>query len=124
MRSLPLARPPLSGLSFEDKRWNVLIDNKTPGKPAQKSPWHAVSIVARSSACTEALQRRGIRYLSREAPRLPLPACNCGTGCHCVYRHYEDRREGPRRAEETSGIRRGFAPTTEKRTGRGRRATD
>jgi hypothetical protein len=91
---------------------------------AQKNPWHAVSIVARANACAAALQWRGIRFLSREAPRLPLSTCSCGPDCGCVYRHHDDRREGPRRADESSGIRRGIPPLKEQRTGRGRRAAD
>ena len=31
------------------------------------------------------------RYLSKDAPRLPLRDCT-ESGCTCRYRHYEDRR--------------------------------
>ena len=33
------------------------------------------------------------RYLSREAPILPLPTCN-SKGCACRYLHHDDRRSG------------------------------
>jgi hypothetical protein len=41
----------------------------------------------------------GQRFLSREAPRLPLRDCD-RPDCSCRYEHHEDRRRGPRRARE------------------------
>jgi hypothetical protein len=88
-----------------------------------KEPWHAVSIVPRGKACEQAIGLREKRFLSKEAPTLPLGDCPHKETCSCVYKHYADRREGPRRMEEREGVRMG-RPETERRGGRGRRRED
>ncbi len=94
------------------------------GKKPGKEPWHAVGIVAGKGACEAALALRGKRYLSRtEAPSLPLSECTRGDGCRCTYRHYVDRRGGPRRADELTGLKRA-PPKEEHRERRGRRDPD
>jgi hypothetical protein len=85
--------------------------------------WHAVSIVGTPSSCHPARELRGIRFLSAEAPRLPLPTCRAGSLCPCAYKHYDDRRGQPRRAEDLSGFRRPIV-SGERRQQRGRRSTD
>jgi hypothetical protein len=88
------------------------------------SPWHAVSIVTTNSSCHTARALRAIRFLSHEAPRLPLAQCNAGSSCPCAYKHYDDRRRQPRRAEELTGLRRPNPLKTERRQQRGRRSSD
>ena len=83
--------------------------------------WHAVSIVVRSTACAAAQVCKGKRFLSAQAPRLPLPGCDAAQ-CGCKYRHHEDRRDGPRRELETPAERLRSGPN--RRSSRGRRATD
>ena len=90
---------------------------------SSKKHWHAVSLVPRGAACEQALALGGRRFLSREAPRLPLPDCPVADRCSCVYRHHPDRRAGPRRSEDETG-RRSTRATDERRAGRGRRAKD
>lgn len=84
--------------------------------------WHAVMIAGPASACAAAQACKGKRFLSREAPRLPLAACD-SSRCDCKYRHYVDRRGEARRGEEKVA-----APTARtepnRRVSRGRRATD
>jgi len=89
------------------------------------SRWSAVSIVSRAGGCAAALALQGRRFLGAEAPRLPLPECPSAQTCRCIYRKYSDRRAGPRRTEEHTGMRR-TATTSgqERRIGRGRRSTD
>ncbi len=58
--------------------------------------YHAVSIAAGPQACEAAKARAGNRYLSREAPTLPVPGCT-RPDCHCHYDHHVDRRAQPRR---------------------------
>jgi hypothetical protein len=58
--------------------------------------YHSVSIVPGTGACNAARDLQGHRFLSREAHQLPLPSCPLST-CHCVYRHYDDRRQKHRR---------------------------
>lgn len=92
---------------------------RTGGAPRER--WHAVRVVPGKVSCEAVRQLRSQRFLSAEAPRLPLPGCAAGTGCDCVYRHYADRRSGPRRAAE-----RGFVPSPapeERRECRDRRET-
>jgi hypothetical protein len=86
--------------------------------------WHAVSVVSSSQSCEAARALKERRYLSREAPRLPLPDCTQAELCRCSYRKYTDRREGPRRDEEQLRARRSRDTGSERRAGRGRRRTD
>jgi hypothetical protein len=97
-------------------------DPKRPASTpsAKRQTWHAVGIVAGHMACMAARNCKGLRFLSKEAPRLPLP--ECVMLCECKYRHYDDRRGQPRRAEE-----RGAPPNrvaVNRRHLRGRRVTD
>ena len=66
----------------------------------QKKPWRAASVVPGAAACEAAQQRRGQRYLSATAPRLPLPGCANQNQCDCKYQHYPDRRGDARRADD------------------------
>jgi hypothetical protein len=45
-------------------------NSKTPAEP-----WHAVAIVTREGSCPAAMACREKRYLSAEAPRLPMQGC-------------------------------------------------
>jgi hypothetical protein len=103
------------------------------GKPAPETPLvprraakahHAVSILPGPQACAAAQALVSKRYLSREAPILPLKACDQGQ-CSCRYAHHDDRRKGPRRANEL-GISIDGYEGRDKRTSakRGRRKTD
>src|SRR5580704_6485477 len=85
--------------------------------------WHAVSIVTTQASCHTARALRGIRFLSNEAPHLPLSECSAGVSCPCSYKHYEDRRGPPRRAEELTGFRRPNPAAQERRQQRDRRST-
>jgi hypothetical protein len=84
--------------------------------------WHAVMIVVRADGCAAAQACKGKRFLSTEAPRVPLEGCDARE-CECRYRHYEDRRGPPRRRDDaTAGA---TARTDRNRRGRvGRRSTD
>jgi hypothetical protein len=90
---------------------------------SRKQAWHAVSVVARGAACEQALALRDRRFLSKEAPGLPLPDCPFRERCKCTYRHHTDRRAGPRRSGDESGLR-STRTTDERRAGRGRRTSD
>jgi hypothetical protein len=95
--------------------------------PARKVPqnFHAVSIVAGSRACAEAraLEEGQKRYLSRQAPVLPLKNCNCAT-CECRYVHHEDRRKGPRRTRDFGVSIAGYEGPENRKVKRGRRKSD
>jgi hypothetical protein len=83
--------------------------------------WHAVAVVGTADACAAALGCKDRRYLSAEAPRLPLAGCDARC-CDCRYAHFDDRRRAPRRAQERGGTPKRAA--VDKRVRPGRRATD
>jgi hypothetical protein len=93
---------------------------------AKKVPltFHAVSIEPGRHCCQEARALQGHRFLSREAPPLPLKNCSSAT-CDCHYQHHEDRRKGPRRARDMGVAMDGWRETDQRvQKGRGRRKTD
>lgn len=90
-------------------------------KPQADNRWHAVGIAAPAGACDAARACKGKRFLSREAPQLPLPECDAAR-CECKYRHYADRRGGPRRGDER-GVPKARVDNN-RRAARGRRAVD
>ncbi len=61
-----------------------------PSAPKEKQ-YHCVSIVLAPNACQAIRALEGKRFLSKEAPRLPLAECDCSQ-CDCKYQHHEDRR--------------------------------
>jgi hypothetical protein len=90
---------------------------------AVRKAWHAVSIVPKGASCEAAHALRATRFLSAEAPRLPLERCTSPKSCICAYKHHEDRRGQPRRKDEASGLRRNKV-AEERRGAGGRRQTD
>jgi len=98
---------------------------RTTAAPERKqatNPYHAVAVLPGPGACSSAHRFAGARYLSTRAPRLPLPTCDA-VECKCRFKHFNDRRSGPRRRADI-----GFMPGTfngsERRQTRGRRAED
>lgn len=90
-----------------------------------RNPWRAVEIVPDFHGyCAASKSLRGKRFLCDEAPALPLPGCTAAD-CQCRYKHFADRRSGPRRADE-QGMHVHLAANlpVERRTNRGRRSTD
>jgi hypothetical protein len=88
------------------------------------SPHHAVAVVPGPRACAAAQALSDRRFLSREAPALPLPGCDSGR-CQCRYEHYDDRRKGLRRASDLAVSVGGHDGTERRdRTKRGRRKED
>ena len=101
--------------------------NKDPGKGTKTAAtdrrWHAVSVKPGPGACSVADTGRDRRWLSREAPVLPLPGCTEPQKCRCTYRHHEDRRAGEgRRAEEKDAFARPAKIANERRQRGTRRA--
>jgi hypothetical protein len=90
----------------------------------QASPFHAVEIRCAKDACRAAKDTRGERYLSAEAPLLPLDQCDRRDRCRCGYKHYEDRRTGSRRRAEVDLTTQSDSERAERRLGKGRRVED
>lgn len=58
--------------------------------------YHCVELRCPDGAC-DAVKRIGAkRFLSGEAPEIPVPGCDAAK-CSCRYVHHEDRRSGDRR---------------------------
>ena len=111
------------------KRARALFGRSEPEAapvPAKKpaNPFHSVTIAVGPRACAAALALRDRRFLSREAPPLPLKACDCAN-CACRYEHHDDRRKSGRRARDLGVSIDGY-DGSEKRTKakRGRRKAD
>jgi len=96
----------------------------TPVAPKKTTSYHSVTIAPGVHACeaARALQRK--RFLSREAPQFPLQDCSC-SACTCRYEHYDDRRNGQRRARDLGVSIDGYDGTDKRLpTGRGRRKNE
>lgn len=86
--------------------------------------WHAISVQAKALSCAASHELRKKRFLSNEAPVLPLAECTKRASCPCTYKHQDDRRNKPRR-DCGSGISPHVSKHgTERRTSRGRRSDD
>jgi hypothetical protein len=106
------------------KRAKDLLEPKPVTTKRTASPFHAVSILPGTQACPAAQGLLKKRFLSREAPTLPLKACDHWR-CECRYEHHEDRRKGPRRAREMGVAIDGFEGEDQRAsTKRGRRKKD
>lgn len=85
--------------------------------------FHGVAVRARDeNCCTSVVELGGQRFLSEEAPLLPLGDCSNPQGCRCVYEHFDERRDNLRRESDV-----GMPVRThlqDKRAGMGRRITD
>ena len=89
-----------------------------------RSPWHAVSIVSNAACCPAAMGLLGTRFLSKEAPGLPLKACSMNAECRCAYQHHDDRRGLSRRTPDVWSPGRVSYSGEERRRQRGRRSAD
>jgi hypothetical protein len=66
------------------------------------SPYHSVIVTAGHPSCEAAKQLGTLRFLTGQAPSLPLPGCGVRP-CECRYSHYADRRTGLDRRVEIGG---------------------
>lgn len=81
------------------------LEKKTGPVPRQASAniWRAIAVMPGEGCCQWARLCGGKRFLIREVPRLPLQGCDA-PHCACKYRHFEDRRDAPRRSIERGGF--------------------
>ena len=104
--------------------------NKSKFSASQAAPrsapsqWHAVALKPKGQCCDAVQTCRTRRFLSKDAPRLPLAECTTSDTCTCIYKHYADRRAPPRRQDERDGLRRGGKVEQERRLSRDRRKVD
>jgi hypothetical protein len=99
---------------------------KKPARNAAVKPaangngaYRAISVVPGGKCCSAAKSIAGRRYLSREAPRLPLELCTMSTGCSCKFKKGLERRGSDRRLNGMTETSRWFAgPENRKRAQR------
>jgi hypothetical protein len=91
------------------------------GKPKLK--YRGAEVVAAGGACDAARALKNVRLLSAETPLLPLETCDRPSDCKCIYRHFDDRRRGPRRENEHALVALAHQGA-ERRERRGRRESD
>jgi len=85
--------------------------------------YQAVSIQHGTRCCQAVQQFDGRRFLSMEAPHLPLAGCSNPDHCQCRYAHHTDRREDARRDTDI-GLPDRFFHGPNRRQRAGRRAND
>ena len=91
---------------------------RMPGQDPSK-PYHCVSIRSPKNACEAAKSLIGKRFLSKEAPPLPLTDCTA-ISCRCRYVHHEDRRMGDE--DQRAPFKGAYGKSSERRSGRDRRS--
>jgi hypothetical protein len=91
---------------------------------AAKTPrrFGAVEIRIRHGACEAARALEGQRFLSRDAPALPLPGCGAPQ-CSCTFAKLSDRRTEQRRLEH-GGLTVSMFLTSSRRQKRDRRRAE
>jgi hypothetical protein len=94
----------------------------TQASPHIITPYHAVSILTGRCPCSAALHLSAVRFLSSEAPRLPLENCNAPV-CECRYQHHKDRRSSDRRRPDVWSSGRSWVGK-DRRASHGRRKDD
>ena len=90
------------------------------------NPYHAVTVVPGLECCQAARVLQGHRFLSTEAPALPLKGCD-RSSCGCRYNHHNDRRAraGDRRRQDVWNVQAAGRVKNERRAAAGgRRSTD
>lgn len=107
--------------------WSSRLSKKRSGKSTAQSsfvaksiisPYHCVEVNMSYDACEEVLKLHGKRFLSAEAPMLPVPGCD--QNCSCKFKHHNDRRIDDRRDSfSPSGIH--FSGEKNRRLGGDRR---
>jgi hypothetical protein len=81
--------------------WRWIASRKKPqkttiaGKAASKT-FHCVEVRKGTHACKAVQDLASSRFLSDEAPRLPVAGCTAAQ-CTCSFIHHDDRREDDRR---------------------------
>lgn len=110
------------------RRMRIPAEARMRGRPVTvgrvTNPYHSVSIVAGASCGQTAQRYGGRRYLTQEAPSIPLWSCD-DRNCRCRYLHHEDRRDrSDRRRRDAPGATVWIPEGGDRRGSLGRRATD
>jgi hypothetical protein len=79
----------------------IVRSKRADARPAARianrtKTYHCVEVRCDDSACAAVRRLEGIRFLSDQAPLLPVSGCSAQK-CTCQYVHYDDRRDDDRR---------------------------
>jgi hypothetical protein len=85
--------------------------------------FQAIAIYHGVRACEPARKFSEHRFLTRDAPPLPLAGCTMGSTCQCKYLKYKDRRGNQRRLVDFGAPARMFTGE-DRRKRNGRRSND
>ena len=89
--------------------------------------FHCVSIENEANCCKQVDAIKGKRFLSKEAPEIPMKGCT-QSQCQCHYKHYDDRRQAGNDRRVDYGMTKelfgAFGEHNRRETHRGRRSTD
>ena len=97
--------------------------DKNRSRSAEARKYRGAEVIAADGACDAAGSLKNVRLQSGEVPLLPLGTCTRPTICKCIYRHFDDRRQGLRRESDdalVAVVHQGL----ERRRGLGRRERD
>ncbi|GIU07958.1 hypothetical protein [Shewanella glacialipiscicola] len=101
--------------------------NESKSQPLQPDNFHSVSIVNDGHCCEQITAISGKRFLSKDAPEIPMEDCTV-TNCQCRYQHYDDRRQLGNDRRIGFGVTRdlfgAFGEQNRRDRPMGRRATD
>lgn len=103
-----------------------MMRKRKPQVPARRVSYRCVGIESPDpvTACSAVKALAGHRFLSGQAPQLPVPGCTAAR-CTCKFVHFEDRRAGSRRKDRGQQVRSlKSLDWAERRNSRGRRKTD
>ena len=104
-----------------------IVKTQQDGAVNTPNQFHAVSVVVEGTGCEYVKLLENKRFLSKDAPRLPLKNCEM-TGCSCHYSHHQDRRDinNERRIDYgmTHDLFGAFGEENRRVKRRGRRAAD
>jgi hypothetical protein len=96
--------------------------SRTARRDARRN-YHCVEVRAGAYTCGAAQKLEHVRFLSDEAPSLPVPGCRVEK-CTCRYIHHDDRREDARRNPYRQGHGMTPAVAGERRSRIDRRKSD
>lgn len=101
------------------------IDPMADTQDSNDLRYRAVKIKPCEQACQAALQCSPIIFLSGQAPKLPLNACDRMNNCDCQFQHYADRRQQDDRRDASYAMRDMYYQEERRSAKRiGRRASD
>ena len=97
---------------------------KEPPAAGPTRPFQAISIYRGLICCDMARKFSEHRFLTRDAPSLPLAGCSMGKTCQCKYIKHRDRRSEPRRLIDFGVVARLFDGNERRARRAGRRTSD